>query len=73
MAARWTSATRSRSPLTAVANTQANRHFTFGVRGRAGLCASTLAGALVYLLALALTGGALDVCTGVDPPPRTVG
>ena len=54
---------------TAVANTQANRHFTFGVRGRAGLLRQHAAGALVYLLALALTGGALDVLQTVDPHP----
>jgi putative flippase GtrA len=55
--------------LTAVANTQANRHFTFRRRGRAGLVRQHAAGALVYLLALALTGGALDVLRGLDPDP----
>ena len=38
--------------ITAVANTQANRWLTFGVRGRAGLIRQHLAGALVYLLTL---------------------
>jgi putative flippase GtrA len=55
--------------LTAVANTQANRHFTFRVRGRQGLVRHHAAGALVYLLALALTGGALDVLQAIDPHP----
>ena len=55
--------------LTAVANTQANRHFTFRRRGRAGLVRQHAAGALVYVLALALTGGALDVLRGLDPDP----
>jgi putative flippase GtrA len=52
-----------------VANTQANRHFTFGVRGRAGLVRQHAAGALVYLLALGLTAGALDALQGLDPHP----
>ena len=47
--------------ITAVANTQANRHFTFGLRGRIGLARQQAAGALVYVLALALTAGALDL------------
>ena len=34
--------------------------FTFGVRGRAGLARQHAAGGLVYLLALGLTGGALE-------------
>jgi glycosyltransferase involved in cell wall biosynthesis len=55
--------------LTAVANTQANRHFTFGLRGRAGLLRQHAAGALVYLLALALTGGALIVLHALAPHP----
>jgi glycosyltransferase involved in cell wall biosynthesis len=55
--------------LPAVANTQANRWWTFGVRGRPGLVRQHASGALVYLLALALTGGALDVLHGLDPHP----
>jgi putative flippase GtrA len=53
--------------LTAVANTQANRQWAFGVRGRAGLWRQHGAGALVYLLALGLTDGALAVLHGLDP------
>jgi glycosyltransferase involved in cell wall biosynthesis len=55
--------------LTAVANTQANRRFTFRIRGRAGLLRQHAAGALVYLIALGLTAGALDVLRGVDGHP----
>jgi glycosyltransferase involved in cell wall biosynthesis len=52
--------------LTAVANTQANRHFTFGLRGREGLLRQHAAGALVYVLALALTAGALALVHAID-------
>jgi glycosyltransferase involved in cell wall biosynthesis len=55
--------------LTAVANTQANRRFTFGIRGRAGLARQHAAGGLVYLLALGLTAGALGVLDKLDPHP----
>ena len=55
--------------LTAVANTQANRHFTFRIRGRAGLVRQHAGGALVYLIALGLTAGALDVLTQLDRHP----
>jgi putative flippase GtrA len=53
--------------ITAVANTQANRRFTFGIRGRAGLLRQQAAGALVYLIALGLTDGALRVLGELDP------
>ena len=55
--------------LTAVANTQANRRFTFGVRGRAGLLRQHAAGAVVYLLALAITFWALNLLHDLDPHP----
>jgi putative flippase GtrA len=55
--------------LTAVANTQANRRFTFRIRGRAGLVRQHAAGAVVYLIALGLTAGALDVLTRLDHHP----
>jgi glycosyltransferase involved in cell wall biosynthesis len=55
--------------LTGVANTQANRRFTFRIRGRAGLIRQHLAGGLVYLLTLALTGGALDLLGRLDTHP----
>jgi glycosyltransferase involved in cell wall biosynthesis len=56
--------------LTAVTNTQANRRLTFQIRGRDGLLRQHAAGAVVYLLALGLTAGALDVLDAVDPHPQ---
>ena len=59
--------------LTAAANTQANRHFAFALRGRSGLLRQHAAGGLVYLLALGLTDGALAVLHGlVSHPSRVV-
>ena len=55
--------------LTAVANTQANRHFTFGLRGRSGLLFQHAKGAVVYVLTLALTNGALLVMRVLDTRP----
>jgi glycosyltransferase involved in cell wall biosynthesis len=55
--------------LTAVANTQANRRLSFRIRGRAGLLRQHAAGALVYLIALGLTDGALQLLSGLDPHP----
>jgi putative flippase GtrA len=55
--------------LTAVANTAANRAFTFGVRGSDRLVRHHLRGALVFVLTLALTTGALAVLHGLDPRP----
>ena len=57
--------------LTAVANTQANRRFTFGIRGRPGLLRQHAAGAAVYLIALGLTDGALRLLAGLDPHRST--
>ena len=59
--------------LTAVANTQANRRLTFGVRGRSDLLRHHLQGAVVFLLTLALTSAALDVQQAAAPhAPRLV-
>jgi putative flippase GtrA len=55
--------------LTAVGNTAANRRLTIGVRGRAGLLRHHARGALVFLLTLGLTSGALGVLRGLDPTP----
>jgi putative flippase GtrA len=55
--------------VTAVANTQANRVWAFGVRGRGGLYRQHAAGALVYVLALGLTDGALAVLHGLMTAP----
>ncbi len=52
--------------LTAVGNTAANRRFTFGIRGRDGLARQQAAGFLVFLLALALTNGALGALHALD-------
>ena len=54
--------------VTAVANTQANRHFTFRVRGRTGLLRQHAAGALVYLLALGDHGRRARRPAGDRPP-----
>jgi glycosyltransferase involved in cell wall biosynthesis len=55
--------------LTGLANTQANRRWTFGVRGNAGLARQHLLGAIVYAVALALTAGALEVLHRLDARP----
>jgi putative flippase GtrA len=55
--------------LTAVANTAANRRLTFGVRGRTHLARHHARGAVVFVLTLALTNGALAVLHGVDATP----
>ncbi|MFH8793790.1 glycosyltransferase [Streptomyces sp. NPDC017941] len=52
--------------LSAVANTAANRHLTFGVRGRAHAVRHQAQGLLVFAIGLALTSGslaALDAAT----------
>lgn len=59
--------------VTAVGNTQANRIFTFRVRGREGLLRQHLMGGVVFVLTLGLTSGALAVLHALDPsPPRAV-
>ncbi len=55
--------------VTALANTHANRRFTFRLRGRSGLVRQHLAGGLIYLVALALTAGALELLRKFDPRP----
>jgi glycosyltransferase involved in cell wall biosynthesis len=55
--------------ITAVGNTAANRRLTFGVRGREHLARHHVRGALVFVLTLALTNGALAVLHGLDPDP----
>ncbi|WP_040584582.1 bifunctional glycosyltransferase family 2/GtrA family protein [Segniliparus rugosus] len=44
---------------TAIANTAANRAFTFGVRGRAGAGLHHLQGLIIFLIGLGLTSGSL--------------
>jgi glycosyltransferase involved in cell wall biosynthesis len=59
--------------VTAVGNTHANRRLTFRVRGRANLLRQHAMGAVVYVLTLALTTGALAVLQALDPaPPRAL-
>jgi glycosyltransferase involved in cell wall biosynthesis len=55
--------------ITAVANTAANRWFTFGLRGRTHLVRQHAMGALVYLLTVGLTTGALVVLHALDADP----
>jgi glycosyltransferase involved in cell wall biosynthesis len=55
--------------LTAIANTHANRHITFGVRGSRGLLTQHVGGALAFLFALCLTDGALALLSSLDPHP----
>jgi putative flippase GtrA len=55
--------------MTAVANTHANRRLTFGIRGRREVVRQHGAGALVYVLTLGLTSGALAVLHGLDASP----
>lgn len=53
--------------VTAVANTTANRRLTFEVRGRTGFVADQLAGLGAFLIALAITTGALGLLAAVAP------
>ena len=59
--------------LTAVANTAANRRFTFGVRGAAGVTRHQIEGLVVFGVALAITSGSLAVLhLMVSQPDRAV-
>ncbi|MDT5078462.1 MAG: hypothetical protein QOJ80_3099 [Mycobacterium sp.] len=53
--------------LTAIANTAANRAFTFGVRGRTGVARHQLHGLLVFAFGLAITSGSLFALHRYDP------
>jgi putative flippase GtrA len=53
--------------FTAIANTQANRRLTFGVRGRRDLLRHHLQGAVVFFLTLVITSAALDVQQAAAP------
>jgi glycosyltransferase involved in cell wall biosynthesis len=58
---------------TAIANTAANRRLTFGIRGRRHALRHHAQGALVFVLTLALTTGALAVLRGLEAsPPRAL-
>ncbi|MBU9766816.1 glycosyltransferase [Mycobacterium sp. TNTM28] len=54
--------------VTAVANTAANRRFTFGVRGSAGAARHHAEGLVVFGLALALTSGSLAAINALTAP-----
>jgi len=47
--------------MTALANTQANRHFTIGVRGRTGLIADHLGGLAAFGVALAISSASISM------------
>ncbi|AQT81755.1 sugar translocase [Mycolicibacterium litorale] len=53
--------------LTALANTAANRAFTFGIRGRAGAARHHVHGLLVFGFGLAITSGSLFLLHRFDP------
>ncbi|WP_428935565.1 glycosyltransferase [Streptomyces sp. ACT015] len=54
----------------AVANTTANRRFTFGVRGRDGMLRHQSRGLAVFAIGLALTAGALAALHALAPGAR---
>jgi putative flippase GtrA len=54
---------------TAMANTAANRRFTFGVRGGAGATRHQIEGLIVFGVALGVTSGALATLHGVSGEP----
>jgi putative flippase GtrA len=55
--------------LTAVANTAANRRFTFGVRGRAARGRHQVQGLGVFAVGLGMTSGALALLHAADAQP----
>jgi putative flippase GtrA len=55
--------------VTAIANTAANRRFTFAIRGRTRAVTHQAQGFLVFALALALTAAALGTLRALDPQP----
>jgi putative flippase GtrA len=57
--------------VAAVANTWANRRWTFGIRGRAGAARHQLQGLLVLVLTLGMTSGGLALLARLVPGART--
>ena len=55
--------------VTAVANTAANRRFTFGVRGRPGMVREHALGFAIFVTTVLITGGTLAL---VEPTSRSV-
>lgn len=58
--------------LTAVANTAANRRFTFGVRGRTDVGRHQFEGLIVFGIGLGMTSGALALLQLSGEPPRAL-
>lgn len=56
--------------VTAIGNTAANRRFTFGVRGRAGIARHHVQGLVVFGIGLGLTSGALALLHATSEPAR---
>nr|WP_085980901.1 bifunctional glycosyltransferase family 2/GtrA family protein [Mycolicibacterium chubuense] len=56
--------------LTAIANTAANRRFTFGVGGRSGLARHHLEGLIVFGIALSITSAALGLLHATAATPH---
>ena len=57
--------------LAAVANTWANRRWTFGIRGREGAARHQVQGLVVFALTLAMTSGGLGLLHVVAPDAAT--
>jgi putative flippase GtrA len=53
--------------LTAIANTAANRAFTFGIRGRSSVARHQFNGLVVFVFCLAITSGSLFLLHRFDP------
>jgi putative flippase GtrA len=58
--------------LTAIANTAANRRFTFHMRGRTGAARHQMEGLAVFAASVVLTSGALAVLHALDPAPSVL-
>ena len=58
--------------ITAIANTSANRRFTFMARGRDGAVRHQLEGLVVFALGLAVTSGSLALLHALVPHPATL-
>src|SRR5439155_19288110 len=67
-----TAANAASLALTAVANTQANRRLTFGIRGRPSLLRHHVMAFIVFLLTLAITAESLVVLHAFDGHPAGV-
>ena len=58
--------------LTAIANTAANRRFTFGIRGRAGAAMHQFQGLIVFGIAWVITSGSLLELHLINPHASTI-